>query len=68
MTTPSYEQESVFVEATPKYLLVDLEMDMVVAGADEETELLPHAAQWASEEEFTPGSLVIYERKSILEI
>lgn len=52
----------------PRFLLVDLEEDFLVAGAEEETELLPHAVEWARDMDYSPGSLVIYERKSILEI
>lgn len=52
----------------PEYILVDLDGDFLVSGSDEETDLLPHAQQWASDVDFLPGSLVIYKRHAILEI
>lgn len=52
----------------PEFLLVDLEGDFIVAGAETEAELLPHALEWARDEEYTPGGLVIYQRKSLIEV
>lgn len=52
----------------PEYILVDLEGDFLVGGAETEHELLPMAEQWSSDSDFVQGGLAIYKRHAILEI